>query len=133
MFVEVDRSVIASAAEPVPNDLGRYEITLDPNDRWRYRTPSLRNVALTAPYMHNGSLATLEAVVNYYNHVGYQHELLDPKLRPLGLSETEQAELIAFLQSLTGSNVTALVRDARATPIGDVRDDQPHWSRGASD
>ena len=47
---------------PVANDLGRYEATLQSDDRWRYRTPTLRNVAVTAPYMHDGSLATLEAV-----------------------------------------------------------------------
>lgn len=48
--------VVADASEPPPNDLGLYEITGDPADRWKRRTPSLRNVALTVPYMHSGSI-----------------------------------------------------------------------------
>lgn len=99
-------------------DLGRYEVTGDPNDRWRYRTPTLRNVTLTAPYMHDGSLATLRDVLLFYNRGGVPNELLDPLITPLGLSETDIADLLAFLQSLTGSNVDALVSDAHAAPIG---------------
>ena len=56
VYLTVAGDVVADASEPRPNDLGRYEITEDPDDRWRYKTPSLRNVALTAPYMHDGSL-----------------------------------------------------------------------------
>lgn len=83
------------------NDLGHYEVTQDPADRWKFRTPTLRNVALTGPYMHDGSIATLEGVVAYYNEGGTPHELQAPQLRPLGLSEDEQAELTAFLRALT--------------------------------
>ena len=99
-------------------DLGRYEVTGDPDDRWKYRTPALRNVALTAPYMHDGSLPTLRDVVLFYNKGGVPNEVLDPLITPLGLSDGEIDDLLAFLRSLTGSNVDALVADAHAAPIG---------------
>ncbi|MGI9223702.1 MAG: cytochrome-c peroxidase [Woeseiaceae bacterium] len=99
-------------------DLGRYEVTGNPDDRWRYRTPTLRNVALTAPYMHDGSLPTLRAVLLFYNRGGVPNEVLDPLISPLGLSDAEIDDLLAFLKSLTGSNVDALVSDAHAAPIG---------------
>jgi cytochrome c peroxidase len=92
---------------------------LNPSDRWKYRTPGLRNVALTAPYMHNGELLTLEAVVDFYNRGGIPNELLSPLLKPLGLVDKERAALVDFLKSLTGSNVRILVSDAFAVPIGD--------------
>jgi cytochrome c peroxidase len=118
--LDVATASYAAAAEPRPADLGRYEITQDPADRWRYRTPSLRNVALTAPYMHDGSLPTLRAVVEFYNAGGVPHALLDPRLRPLGLSAGEIDDLVALLASLTGATVDTVVRDAFAAPIGDV-------------
>ena len=115
----MDTAVIADASEPPPSDLGRYEITEDPNDRWKYKTPGLRNVALTAPYMHDGSLATLREVVDFYDAGGAPNELLDPAIRPLHLSDTEKDDLVAFLESLTGSNVGAIVADGLAAPVGD--------------
>jgi cytochrome c peroxidase len=117
--IPVPSSVIKSVSERPPGDLGRYEVTQDPNDRWRYKTPSLRNVALTAPYMHNGSLGTLIEVVEFYNQGGVNNPLLDPLIRPLGLTKSEKAHIVAFLESLTGDNVEALVLDAFAAPIGD--------------
>jgi len=104
---------------PVANDLGRYEATLQTADRWRYRTPTLRNVAVTAPYMHDGSLATLAAVIDYYIAGGVPHEGQDARIRPLMLTARERADLVAFLESLTGSNVDALAADARSVTIGD--------------
>ncbi len=118
-FVTMDTAVVADASEPAPSDLGRYEISGDPNDRWKYKTPGLRNVALTAPYMHDGSLATLPEVVDFYDAGGVPNELLDPAIRPLHLTDTEKQDLVAFLQSLTGSNVGAIVADALAAPVGD--------------
>lgn len=99
-------------------DLGRYEVSGDPDDRWKYRTPTLRNVALTAPYMHDGSLATLRDVILFYVRGGVPNEVLDPLIVPLALSDEEIDDLVAFLESLTGSNVEALVSDAHAAPIG---------------
>jgi cytochrome c peroxidase len=117
--VQVPSRVIKSVGEPPPSDLGRYEVTQDPDDRWRYKTPSLRNIALTAPYMHNGVFGTLKEVVDFYNKGGFSNPLLDPLIRPLGLTPTEIEDLVALLESLTGDNVSKLVRDAFAAPIGD--------------
>ncbi|MCP4003841.1 MAG: c-type cytochrome [bacterium] len=121
VFVEVGQDLLASVSETPPGDLGRYEITLDPRDRWSYRTPSLRNVALTPPYMHDGSLATLREVIDYYNRGGVQNEALDARIRPLGLSSREVEDLVAFLSSLTGNSVEKLVLDAHLAPIGDPK------------
>lgn len=128
VFVYVDHSIIDSVSEKPPTDVGQYEVTQNPFDRWKYRTPSLRNVALTAPYMHNGSLSTLEDVVRFYNDGGVSNELLDPRIRPLGLSDAEIGDLVAFLQSLTGGNVDALVADAFAAPVGDITKNDPNWA-----
>jgi cytochrome c peroxidase len=104
---------------PAANDLGRYEATLQPADRWRYRTPTLRNVAVTAPYMHDGSMATLADVVDYYAAGGVPHEGQDARIRPLTLMPRDRTDLVAFLEALTGSNVDALAADARTVTIGD--------------
>jgi cytochrome c peroxidase len=120
VFADVSSTAIQSVAETKANDLGQYEITQNPAHRWRYKTPSLRNVSLTAPYMHNGSLATLRDVINLYNQGGIANENLDPLIKPLHLQPQEIEDLIAFLQSLTGSNVQALVADAFAAPIGEA-------------
>ena len=119
---------IAMVGLPKQGDVGLYEITQDPKDRWRYKTPGLRNVALTAPYMHDGSLLTLADVVAFYNQGGHPNELLDPLIRPLDLSAAEQEDLVAFMESLTGDNVDELVADAFAAPVGDLNTQDPHWS-----
>ena len=85
-------------------------------------------MALTAPYMHDGSLLTLAEVVAFYNRGGHPNEGLDPLIQPLGLSAAEQDELVAFLESLTGDSVDILVADAFAAPIGDLKAEDPHWS-----
>jgi cytochrome c peroxidase len=68
-----------------------------------FRTPTLREVALTAPYMHDGSLATLEDVIDYYDRGGRANPHMDRDLRPLRLSAAEKGALVAFLRSLSGS------------------------------
>ena len=128
VYTELDTSVIRSVSRPKENDLGLYEVTENPNDRWKYRTPSLRNVALTAPYMHNGSLLSLRDVIDFYDQGGIPNELLSPLIRPLDLTDSEIDELVAFLQSLTGSNTSILVTDAFAAPIGDISADDPNWA-----
>ncbi len=120
VFTEVEAQVLDTVGEPPPADLGLYEITQNPADRWKYKVPSLRNVALTAPYMHDGSLATLAEVVAFYNNGGIANETLDPLIHPLHLSASEQQDLVAFLQSLTSPRVDALVADALSAPIGDT-------------
>jgi cytochrome c peroxidase len=114
----MSRQAIASVGGAVENDLGRHEVTLDPADLWKFKTPSLRNVALTAPYLHDGSLRSLEAVVRSYNSGGDAQPGRDPKIRPLGLKEPEIGDLVAFLESLTGDNVGELQRDARSVGVG---------------
>jgi cytochrome c peroxidase len=119
--LNLDPKLLASVSEPKPVDLGLYEITQNPTDRWKYRTPTLRNVALTAPYMHDGSIATLKEVVQFYNRGGVPNENLDPRVKALGLTDGEVDALVEFLGSLTGSNVKELVSDAFAVPVGDPR------------
>jgi cytochrome c peroxidase len=121
--ITVRGDVIADASEPRPGDLGLYEITEDPDDRWKYRTPTLRNIALTAPYMHDGSLSSLAEVIDFYNRGGVKNELRDPLVRPLGLSEEEARQLLAFLNALTGNNVDRLVADAFSVPVGNTGKD----------
>ena len=126
--VEVDRAIVDAVGEAPPADVGLYEVTQNPHDRWKYRTPSLRNVALTAPYMHNGSLSTLHDVVEFYDQGGVANELRDPRIRPLHLSPSEKDDLVAFLRSLTGDNVDTIVADAFAAPIGDITKADPNWA-----
>ncbi len=83
-------------------DLGRYEQTKVEADRGAFRTPDLRNVATTAPYMHDGSLKTLKDVVDFYDGGGSANPQLDPEIKELKLNERERADLVAFLESLTG-------------------------------
>ena len=118
VFAELDRRTVETFSEPSPKDVGRFEITLDPKDRWAYKTPSLRNVSLTAPYMHDGSLATLESVIEFYDYGGIDNPEKSPLLAPLGLSVHEKAALAAFLRTLDGAGIPALIEEARRTPAG---------------
>jgi cytochrome c peroxidase len=67
----------------------------------RFRTPGLRAVALTAPYMHDGSLATLEDVVAFYRRGGHPNSSLSPHLAPIEMSDEEAQNLVAFLRALS--------------------------------
>jgi len=116
--VPVERATIASVGDPPAADLGRFETTKQETDRWRFKTPSLRNVAVTAPYMHDGSMQSLEDVVQHYNQGGAKHGGLDPRIRPLDLTDAEVAALVAFLESLTSNNLEELKADARSVPVG---------------
>ncbi len=84
---------------------GRSAVTGRPADFARFRTPSLRNVGLTAPYLHDGSLGTLREVLQRYNSGGYPIAAKDPRIRPLRLSNEDLAALEAFLHSLTDSSL----------------------------
>ncbi|NNL86801.1 MAG: photosynthetic protein synthase I, partial [Myxococcales bacterium] len=118
-FLDVPQAVIRSVSGTVKNDLGRYEVTLDPSDRYRYHTPSLRNVALTAPYMHDGSLGTLEEVIAFYDRGGVENPLLDARIRPLSLGADEIEALVEFLRTLTGSDVDSVMADGARQEIGE--------------
>ncbi len=102
LTVQMPRAQVDEILTPPSQDLGRYEVTHDPTDLWRYKTPSLRNVALTAPYMHHGALLTLEEVIDYYDRGGTGADGQDPRVSPLHLSAQEKQGLLAFLRSLTG-------------------------------
>jgi cytochrome c peroxidase len=84
-------------------DVGRQAVTNDPKDRGKFKTPSLRNVALTWPYMHDGSERTLADVVEFYDRGGVPNPTLDIFISPLELSDGEKQDLIAFMESLTGT------------------------------
>lgn len=88
-----------------PTDWGRFAVTGRDKDRGAFKTPTLRGVSRTAPYMHDGSLQTLEEVVQFYNRGGTANPDLDERIRPLHLSEEDVRHLVAFLKALTGSPV----------------------------
>lgn len=97
-----------------PPDLGRHEVTGQVRDLRAFRTPSLRNVALTAPYMHDGSMASLEEVLDYYAAGGTPTDpAQDPRIQPLTLSASERSELLAFLRALSSP---AAVRLGQSSP-----------------
>ena len=83
------------------SDQGLLEVTHRAADMGKFRVPTLRNVALTAPCMHDGSLATLEAVLDHYVRGGRRNPHQDTRIRPIALSAAERADLLAFLASLT--------------------------------
>ena len=84
-----------------PADTGRHEVTGHEADRGRFKTPSLRGLTATAPYMHDGSMATLTDVVEFYSRGGVNNPNLDPALAPLGLSKADARDLVAFLKALS--------------------------------
>ena len=86
-------------AEP---DVGRFAVTKDAKDKGAFKTPTVRNVAYTAPYMHDGSLATLEEVVEWYDKGGHVNPNLSDKIKPLKLTAEEKADLVAFMRACTG-------------------------------
>ncbi|MGH8516141.1 MAG: cytochrome-c peroxidase, partial [Panacagrimonas sp.] len=115
VFTHIDNVELSAFANDATPDLGRFEITLDPADRYTFRTPSLRNVDRTAPYMHDGSLPTLEAVVAFYDSGGGGVPNKSPLIRPLGLTSDEQAALVHFLKALTSPAAESLPRQLRAS------------------
>ena len=128
-YVEVDNNIIKSVNQQKrKNDLGLYTITENPSHRWLFKTAGLRNISLTAPYMHNGIFATLDEVIDFYNEGGFQNELLSPMIRKLNLSSLEKENLKLFLESLVGENINILIADAISVPVGDLTKDDPNWA-----
>lgn len=82
-------------------DIGRMRLTGKQSDAAVFAIPSLRNVSVTSPYMHDGRMQSLTEVIEHYNRGGYDHPNKSPLIRPLGLSERECDDLRAFLESLT--------------------------------
>jgi cytochrome c peroxidase len=85
----------------VVSDSGRAAVTGLSADVGRFKTPTLRNIAATGPYMHDGRFVTLGQVAAHYDGGGTAHPVKDARIRPLGLSGTERADLTAFLEALT--------------------------------
>ena len=85
-------------------DLGRYQFTKLEYDKRSFKTPTLRNIAETSPYMHDGSLSSLEDVVRFYNEGGSDDPLLSPIIGTLNLSDGDINDLVEFLKSLSGDH-----------------------------
>ncbi|MCS7004496.1 MAG: cytochrome-c peroxidase [Cytophagales bacterium] len=111
------------------NDLGRAEITLNPDDRYKFKVPSLRNVVYTAPYMHDGRFKTLDAVLEHYRKGVVDSATTDPILKQNGIlgipmSDEEKRQIIAFLQTLTDTSFITrfeLSEFAIKTPTNNVK------------
>ncbi len=83
------------------SELGRFNVTRVLEDIGKFRTPTLRNIAMTAPYMHDGSLKTLEDVVEYYDKGGDHNPFIDAAIFPLHLTDQEKKDLVTFMKALT--------------------------------
>ena len=97
-------------------DVGRFAVTKDPPDTGAFKTPTIRNVALSGPYMHDGSVATLEEVVEWYDKGGHPNPHLSAKIRPLKLSAQEKTDLVEFMKACTGPTPTV---ETSRLPAGD--------------
>ena len=95
-------------------DDGRFAVTGRPRDRGAFKTPTLRDVALTSPYMHDGSLKTIERVIEDYDRGGTPNPYLDPEIRKLNLTDGEKDALAAFLRTLNGA-----LQEGLAAPVPD--------------
>jgi cytochrome c peroxidase len=94
-------------------DRGRQALTGRTGDLGKFKVPGLRNIAASAPYMHDGSLPTLEAVIDHYDRGGGGHPSTDPQIQRLGLTSDEKTDLVAFLRALTDA---AFLSDPRFGP-----------------
>jgi len=90
------------------SDAGRYVVTDRDSDLGAFKTPSLRNIAITAPYFHDGSRKTLKDTIDYFVSGGNSNPNLDKEMHPLHLTVQQQADLVAFLQSLNGDGPKVL-------------------------
>ena len=88
------------AANP---DLGRFAVTQVEKDKGAFKTPTIRNVAFSAPYMHDGAMETLEEVVEHYNKGGTPNKWLSDKMSPLKLTDQEKIDLVEFMRACSGS------------------------------
>ncbi|MFQ5450913.1 MAG: cytochrome-c peroxidase [Nitrospinaceae bacterium] len=90
---------------PLKQDLGRYNVTKDESDKGAFKTPGLRHITRSAPYMHDGSEATLEEVIEFYNRGGDARENKSAFISPLGLTPREKKDLVEFLKALEGEPI----------------------------
>jgi len=106
-------------------ELGRYLVTKQPPDIGAFKTPTLRDVELTSPYMHNGSQKTLIDVIRFYNRGGNANTHLDVLMHPLNLSEQEMNDLVEFMRALTSDDV---LRQLQSTSPQTRTPMSVHWS-----
>lgn len=98
---------------PMKEDNGRFDVTKNPDDKGKFKTPSLYNSASLAFFMHDGAFSTLSQVIDHYNKGGNpQNKHQDPLIMPLKLTDQEKADLIAFLESLTDKSLDQISRPA---------------------
>lgn len=121
---EVDEAVLT---DPKASELGRFAVTTSMDELGAFKTSTLRNIAVTAPFMHDGSLATLRDVIEHYNNGGLTNpddpvnDFLSGGIRPLNLTEQEKSDLVAFLETLTSPQFanqkqSALSCNVKTTP-----------------
>jgi cytochrome c peroxidase len=96
------------------SELGRFLVTKHANDIGAFKTPTLRNIAATAPYMHDGSMATLWDVMDHYNKGGVPNPNLDGGMQRLGLTEPQIDDLVAFMETLTSERLAAFAKQEMA-------------------
>jgi len=110
---DVDQTVLTQANM---SELGRFAVTENPTQVGAFKTPTIRNIAVTGPYMHDGSLETLEEVVDFYNNGGRVKEtdpvsgFLSGGIKPLNLTDQEKKDLVAFMNALTSPEYQALAK-----------------------
>lgn len=96
--------IVNNGLYEVYDDQGKMRVTLDPKDRGSFKVPTLRNIGVTSPYMHDGSLRSLEEVINHYAKGGQNNKNKDERIVSFDLNDKEKSDLIAFLHSLTDSS-----------------------------
>jgi len=94
---------------PLKEDLGRYLVTRAEKDKGAFKTPTLRSIVETAPYMHDGVFKTLEEVIDFFDQGGGNNQNLSTLMKPLGLTAEEKSDLIEFLKALTGAPIKVSV------------------------
>ena len=83
-------------------DLGRFNVSKKEEDKGAFKTPTLREIEHTAPYMHDGSFKTLEEVVEHYDKGGIKNQWLNKQIKPLNLTKQDKSDLVAFMKALSG-------------------------------
>ena len=101
-FTDEQYHNLGVGANKKERDVGRQAVTNKPEDMGAFKTPTIREIANTAPYMHDGSLQTLREVVDFYDQGGLPNAHLDPAIKPLNLTEQEKKDLVEFMESLNG-------------------------------
>ncbi len=108
---EQESDITKLTNEEGASELGRYLVTRNKADIGAFKTSGLRNIALTAPYMHNGSEPTLASVIEFYDKGGEPNPFLDGGIVPLGLTEAEEDDLVEFMKSLTSSSIAEFEKE----------------------